>query len=129
MNKIILIGNLTKKPEVEITNSGTEYSRLTVACRRRMPNEQGEYDSDFISCIAWKSNAKFIYKYFNKGDKIALTGTLQVRNYEDNGTKKYISEVVISEVEFVQPPRTKGTEEPKDDDLQPIDGEQETLPF
>lgn len=129
MNKVILIGNLTKKPEVEKTANGTDYSRLTVACRRRVQNDKGEYDSDFISCIAWKSNATFIAKYFNKGDKIALTGTLQVRAYEENGTKKYISEVIVQEVEFVQPPKTKVAEEPKDDDLRPIDGEQETLPF
>ena len=126
MNKIILIGNLTKKPEIETTNNGTNFARLTVACRRRIANDKGEYDSDFISCIAWKSNADFICKYFDKGDKIALTGTLQVRQYEDNGVKKYISEVIVSEVEFVQPPKNK-SDSPKDDGLKPI--EDETLPF
>lgn len=128
MNKIILIGNLTKKPEIEKTNSGTEYSRVTIACRRKVANEQGQHETDFISCIAWKSVATFMSKYFDKGDKIGIVGTLQTRNYEDAGVKKYISEVIIGEVEFVSSQRTK--EEPKDDGLKEIDKpDDERLPF
>lgn len=125
MNKVVLIGRLTKDVNIENTANGTKYTRLTVACKRKVKNENGEYESDFISCIAWKSNAEFINKYFKKGSEIALCGTLQTRSYEDDkGIKRYIAEVVVAEVDFVGTPKK---EEPKDD-LQPLDTN-EKLPF
>lgn len=101
MNSVNLIGNLTKEIELKKTNSNVSVCSFTLAVRKNYKNEKGEYDTDFISCIAWKQSAEFISKYANKGDKIAVTGSIQVRSYEkQDGTKQYITEVVCNNVEI-----------------------------
>ena len=129
MNKSILIGRLTKTPELKTTASGTSVCSFTIAVNRRFKNADGNYDADFINCVAWRQQAEFICKHFVKGSGMALCGSIQTRNYtKDDGDKVYITEVVVDEVSFVGGKKdetaTNSAEDldgylpmPKDDDL------------
>ena len=101
MNKAILVGNLTKEPEQRTTSSGIAVTSFTVAVRRRYKDADGNYQADFVNCVAWRSTAEFVAKYFTKGSRIGVVGTIQTRTYNDqNGNKRYVTEVVADEVEF-----------------------------
>lgn len=129
MNKAILVGNLTKDPELTTTQSGINVARFTVACQRKYTNENGERDCDFINCVAWRTSAEFIHKYFKKGNKIGIVGTIQTRSYDaEDGTKRYVTEVVVEESEFVQSKRDDGSQaENSKPELTPVDDD--NLPF
>lgn len=102
MNSVQLVGNLARDPELRKTNSGISVCTFTVACQRRFKNDNGQYDADFINCVAWRQTAEFVQKYFIKGNKIGLIGTLQTRSYDaQDGSKRYVTEVVVDNVEFV----------------------------
>ena len=102
MNKTVLLGRLTKNPEVRHTQNNTVYATFTIAVRRKYQKE-GEQDADFINVIAWNKTAEFVSMYFKKGMQIALSGRLQTRSYDANdGTKRYVTEVVAEEVEFAE---------------------------
>ncbi len=104
MNKVILIGNLARDPEVATTASGVTYCRFSIAVQRSFANADGEREADFINCVAWRQTADFVGKYFKKGSKMALSGSIQSRTYEGtDGTKKYATEVSVENVEFVGP--------------------------
>ena len=110
MNQIALVGNLTKDPETRTTNNGNKVCNFTVACRRRVKNASGGYDSDFINCVAWRQTAEIVAQYFSKGSKIALTGSLQTRTYDaQDGSKRHVTEVLVDGVEFVQPKAQNGS--------------------
>lgn len=129
MNKVILIGNLTRDPELTTTTSGVEICRFSMAVQRRFKNAEGEYEADFLNCVAWRKTAEFVHQYFAKGKKIAVVGNLQSRSYEaQDGTKRYVTEVVADEVEFVERKgdSTGGTQKTVEK-LEPI--EDDTLPF
>ena len=101
MNKAILSGRLTKDPEHRTTPNGVSVTTFTVAVNRRYKDEAGKYQADFINCIAWRSTADFISKYFQKGSGIGIVGSIQSRSYDDkNGNRRYVTEVVAEEVEF-----------------------------
>lgn len=103
MNKCILIGRLAKEPEVKNTSSQTPMCKFVVAVDRKFKDQNGEKQTDFISCIAWRQTATFISSYFHKGSRIAVVGSIQIRNFEDNnGEKVYLTEVVVDEAEFVE---------------------------
>ena len=101
MNKTVLLGRLTKDPEVRYTQTNnTMVVNFTLAVNRRFAKE-GEQQADFINIIAWKSTAEFVSKYFKKGQQVAVAGRLQTRNYDDkDGKKVFITEVVAEEVYF-----------------------------
>ena len=102
MNKIMLIGRLTKDPELRYTQSGTAVASFTLAVDRRFPNQNGELEADFINCVAWNKSAEFVANYFHKGKQMALEGRLQVRSYEGNdGQRRWVTEVVAEQIEFV----------------------------
>lgn len=102
MNKVILIGNITKDIELKTTAGGTSVATFTVACQRNYKNAEGRYETDFINCVAWKNTADFLSKYFGKGSSIAVTGRMQTRSYEaQDGGKRYVTEVIVEETEFV----------------------------
>lgn len=101
MNKAILVGNLVKDPEHKTTPNGISVTTFTVAVQRRMKNAEGRYDADFINVVAWRSTADFVAKYFQKGSRIGVVGSIQSRSYDDkNGNKRYVTEVAADEVEF-----------------------------
>jgi len=102
MNKVILMGRLTKDPEVKQTPSNIAVCSFTVACDRRFKTQNGERQTDFISCVAWRQQATLLGNYFHKGSRIAVVGTLQSRSYDDqSGQKRYVTEVVVDEIEFI----------------------------
>lgn len=101
MNTVILMGRLTKNPELRQTQSGTDVTQFTIAVNRRYKDGSGEYPTDFINCVAWRRTAEFIARYFAKGAMIAVTGTLQTRKYTDNqGAERTATEVVVDNAEF-----------------------------
>ena len=101
MNTVILMGRLTKNPELRQTQSGTDVTQFTIAVNRRYKDGSGEYPTDFINCVAWRQTAGFISKYFAKGAMIAVTGTLQTRKYTDKqGAERTATEVVVDNAEF-----------------------------
>ena len=102
MNKVVLVGNLARDPELRTTQGGIAWCSFTVACNRRFVNQQGTREADFINCVAWRQTAEFVHKHFIKGNKIGLVGTLQTRSYDaQDGSKRYVTEVLVDEVEFV----------------------------
>lgn len=101
MNKAILMGRLTKEPELKSTQNGISRCSFTLAVDRRFKNADGERETDFINCTAWRSTAEFITNYFRKGQRIAVVGSIQVRSYEtDAGERRYITEVIAEESYF-----------------------------
>lgn len=102
MNKVSIVGRIARNLELKTTQSGIATLNLTVACQRKVKNANGQYDSDFINCVAWRQTAEFIAKHFTKGERIGLTGTIQTRTYDtQDGSKRYVTEVVVDNVEFV----------------------------
>lgn len=106
LNKAILIGRITKEPELKSTPQGTSVLSFNIACQRNF-KQDGEYKSDFINCVAWREKAEFISKYFGKGDLISVDGMIQTRSYESDGKKVYVTEVIAHEVGFVESKKEK----------------------
>ena len=102
MNKVILMGRLTRGVETRYTQTtNTMVAGFTLAVNRRITNKDGERQADFINVVAWSKTAEFCSKYFKKGQQVLVVGRLQTRTYEDDkGTKHYITEVVAEEVYF-----------------------------
>ena len=119
MNKVILIGRLTKDPEIKLTQNQTKLCQFTIAVDRRFKDKDGNRQADFINCLAWKQTADFIQKYFHKGNKIGVTGSIQVRSYANkDGQTVYVTEVVVDEAEFVESSNKSGSaQEPSDPEL------------
>lgn len=102
MNKAILMGRLTKNPELRQTPNGVAVVSFTLAVDRRFKSQSGERETDFIPMIAWRQQAEFIAKYFKQGSKMVAVGSIQVRSYDKNGERRYITEVVVDEVYFAE---------------------------
>lgn len=102
MNKCALVGNLVRDPELTQTQSGISVCRFTIAVSRNFTNTNGERDADFINVVTWRGLAENCGKYLVKGKKVALSGQIQTRSYDDkNGEKRYVTEVVADDVEFI----------------------------
>lgn len=113
MNKAILIGRLTKRPELKSTMSGVSVATFTVAVNRRFKNADGNYDADFINCVAWRQQAEFLCKFFEKGSQIGVVGSIQTRNYEGtDGKTVYVTEVACDEIHFVGAKKESQSEMP-----------------
>ena len=103
MNKVILIGNLTREPELSTTASGVAMCRLGIAVNRNYTNSEGNRETDFFNITAWRNLAERCGKYLHKGTKIAVTGSLQMRTFESNGEKRYATDIIAEDVEFLSP--------------------------
>lgn len=105
MNKCTLVGRLTKDPEIRYSQgeNTTATARFSVAVNRRFKNAEGNYDADFINCVAFGKTAEFLEKYFKKGMAIGLTGHIQTGSYTNkDGQKVYTTDVIVEETEFVE---------------------------
>ena len=129
MNKIALLGNLTRDPERKNTTNGTAVTTFTIAVQRKYKNQSGEYEADFINCVAWRALADLIANSFSKGSKIALTGSVQTRSYDDNGKKRYATEVVVEEIDFLEKKKASAPTKPANDDYDLIPVDDAELPF
>ena len=102
-NKVILMGRLTSDPELKQSQNGTSVTSFNLAVDRRFSKEGQTKQTDFITIVAWKQTAEFICKYFGKGQAMLVCGELQTRSWTDNnGNKRYTTEVVASEVTFCE---------------------------
>ena len=107
MNKAILIGRLTKDPELRTTPTGRNVCQFSVAVSRNFTNANGEREADFINCVVWDKQADNLVKYQKKGNQIAVEGRIQTRNYDDkDGKKVYVTEILASNISFLD---SKGT--------------------
>lgn len=136
MNKVFLIGNLTRDPELTETPSGVAVCRFSIAVSRNYTDASGERQTDFFNCTAWRGLGETIAKYCNKGNKVAVGGSIQLRNYEDNqGIKRQAVDIIVNDVEFLTPksvddsvdeiPKKGGTKKPT---LTAMDGDDD-IPF
>lgn len=110
-NKVILIGNMTADPELKQTTSGTSVCSFSIAVNRRFAKaDQGQQNVDFINIVTWRQQAEFVSRYFKKGNPILICGQIQTRTWSDNqGQKRYATEVVADEVSFVAPASAQGS--------------------
>lgn len=117
MNKVVLIGRLTAKPELRFTSSNVGFTRFTIAVNRQYSGQDKKRDADFINVVAWRKQAETICKYFDKGNLIAVEGRLQTSNYDDkDGNKRYTVDVALDNFEFIESKKQDiKKEEPKDD--------------
>jgi len=99
MNKAILIGNLTKDPELKITPNGTPVCTFRIA----VPRPYKRDETDFLSIVTWRGTAENCAKFLTKGRKVGVVGYIQTREYDNNGQRRYITEIVADEVEFLTP--------------------------
>ena len=125
MNKVILMGRLTKDPEVKYTQQNVAVARYSIAVARRF-QQKGQPEVDFINCIAFGKQAEFAQKYLNKGKQIAITGGIQVHTWEnENGQKQWSTEVIVEEQYFADS-KAKETEE---NGFDTVDENDDDLPF
>ena len=102
MNRVFLIGRLTRDPELRYTGNNTPVASFTVAVDRTFTNQSGEREADFIPVVIWRKQAENVKNYIGKGSQVAVEGRLQVRSYDDqNGQKRYVTEVVADNVQFL----------------------------
>lgn len=128
MNKTFFIGNLTKDPELTETANGIKICRFTIAVNKPF----GDRRTDFIPCVAWRGLAENVAKHVKKGNRVAVSGELSTRTYDDaQGTKRYAFDIVASDVEFLSPRSSEETEAINKDlkpQLQPFDDDSD-IPF
>ena len=102
MNKVFLIGRLTRDPELRYTGNNTPVASFSLAVNRNFTNQQGEREADFFNITVWRKQAENVKNYLSQGSQVAVEGRLQTRNYEDkDGQKRYVTEVVADNVEFL----------------------------
>ncbi|QYC52404.1 putative single-stranded DNA-binding protein [Solobacterium phage SMO_1P] len=114
INNVVLVGRLTKDIELRKTQSGLSVASFTVACDRRLSQEQknnGEQSADFISCVAWRGSADFLGKYARKGDTVGVEGRIQTRNYDRDGQRVYVTEVLANSVNLLHSKQTAQSQE------------------
>lgn len=132
MNKVMIIGNVTRDPELKSTQSGMSVCTFNVAVSRKLTQEQkqaGAQGADFFNVVAWRGTADACAKYLSKGKKVAVSGRLQTRSYDAaDGSKRHVTEIVAEEVEFLSPREDSGYTPYSEADIEPV-GSDEALPF
>ena len=138
MNKTVLIGRLTKDPEIRYLTSGTAVTTFTLAVSRNFANQQGDKQADFIPIVVWRNLAENCAKYLAKGRLVAVLGRIQTRSYDGkDGQKRYATEVVADEVQFLdgssgrqaQPTQPNISDDESLEGFRVIEGEEDELPF
>ncbi|GER67320.1 single-stranded DNA-binding protein [Weizmannia acidilactici] len=104
LNRVVLVGRLTRDPDLRYTPSGVAVATFTLAVNRTFTNQQGEREADFINCVVWRKQAENVANYLKKGSLAGVDGRLQTRNYEaQDGRRVYVTEVVADSVQFLEP--------------------------
>lgn len=141
LNRVILIGRLTRDPELRYTPSGVAVAQFTLAVDRPFTNQQGEREADFIPIVTWRKLAETCANYLSKGRLTAVEGRIQVRNYENNeGRRVYVTEVVADNVRFLESKKEQEPQEkynpfgdpfhdPFENEEKPIEFSDDDLPF
>lgn len=106
MNRLVLVGRLTKDPELKYTQSNKAVATFTVAVNRQFKNANGETEADFINCVIWGKPAENLSRYMKKGGQVGVDGRIQTRNYQaEDGSRKYVTEVIAENVQFLESKR------------------------
>ena len=127
LSQTIIIGRTTKEPEFRQTQNGVSVATFTIACDRNFKNAQGEKEADFFNIVCWRGLAETVGRYLGKGRLVAVSGRLQNRSYEaKDGTKRYITEIVASEVQFLDRAKDAEQQQPLWEEVEIDDSE---LPF
>ncbi|AYP68795.1 helix-destabilizing protein [Bacillus phage vB_BpsM-61] len=153
LNRVVLVGRLTKDPELRFTPSGVAVANFTLAVNRAFSNAEGEREADFINCVVWRKPAENVANYLKKGSLAGVDGRIQTRSYDNNeGRRVFITEVVAESVQFLEPKgsqqkpsgqggqgsrpgndysnqRANFNEDPFANDGKPIDISDDDLPF
>ncbi|EPE5677921.1 single-stranded DNA-binding protein [Listeria seeligeri] len=104
MNRVVLVGRLTKDPDLRYTPAGAAVATFTLAVNRPFKNGQGEQEADFIQCVVWRKPAENVANFLKKGSLAGVDGRVQTRNYEGNdGKRVYVTEIVAESVQFLEP--------------------------
>lgn len=148
LNRVVLVGRLTKDPELRYTSGGKAVATFTLAINRTYTNQQGEREADFIQCVVWKRLAENVANYLKKGSLAGIDGRLQTRNYENQqGQRVYVTEIICESVQFLdsknsnnnanqsqqdqqyQQKKNENFRDPFQNEGQPIDISDDDLPF
>ena len=125
LNKVILMGRLTRDPELKSTPQGVSTCSFSIAVDRNFVRQGEERKADFINCVAWRQTAEFIPRYFKKGNMVALEGSIQTRSWDDDGKNRYATEVIVSQVYFAESKKDGTSPMPE----VPSMGQDDDLPF
>ena len=119
MNRVNLLGRITKDIELKETENNVKYTRFSIAVNRNYKNEDGEYEADFFNVIAWRKTAEIISEHFNKGSRIAISGKLQMNKYTDkDGNERTSVEIVAEDIDFID--KKKDREEAPAEEGNPV---------
>jgi len=135
LNKICLVGRLTKEPELKYLQNGTAVTTFNLAINRTFKNKNGKREADFINIVVWRKQAENVANYTHKGSLVAVAGRIQTRSYEGkDGQRRYITEVVAEEVHFLDSKKQSNNSNYSSssdlpDGLYSIDGDEDDLPF
>lgn len=159
INRVVLVGRLTKDPDLRYTSSGVAVANFTIAVNRPFTNQQGDREADFINCVIWRKPAENLANYMSKGSLIGVDGRIQTRSYDGNdGKRVYVTEVVADSVQFLesrssnkgsstdggqgsgsnqprqdqnqqQPSQNQSNQNNQSENLEPIDISDDDLPF
>jgi single stranded DNA-binding protein (ssb) len=111
INRVVLVGRLTKNPELRYTPNGVAVASFTIAVNRPFSNQQGEHEADFIPVVVWRKQAENAANFLTKGSLTGVDGRIQTRNYENNeGRRVYVTEVIADSVQFLEPKGARHTE-------------------
>ncbi|HHB0486626.1 TPA: single-stranded DNA-binding protein [Staphylococcus aureus] len=112
LNRVVLVGRLTKDPELRTTPSGVSVATFTLAVNRTFTNAQGEREADFVNCVVFRRQADNVNNYLSKGSLAGVDGRLQSRNYENQeGRRVFVTEVVCDSVQFLEPKNTNDSQQ------------------
>ncbi|MBX0319780.1 single-stranded DNA-binding protein [Shouchella clausii] len=104
LNRVVLVGRLTRDPEMRYTPNGVAVANFTLAVNRPFTNQQGERDADFINCVVWRKPAENVSSFLQKGSLAGVDGRVQTRSYENNeGKRVFVTEIVAESVQFLEP--------------------------
>lgn len=130
MNKCVLIGRLTRDPELRYTQTGLAVANFTLAVDRPFTGQGGKREADFVNCVAWKGQAEALAEHIGKGEQIAIEGRLQIRSYTDkNNVDRKVAEIVCNHVKFLGSRKDKAAKEPATDATEEDMFPEQDLPF
>ena len=114
VNRVVLVGRITREPETQTTNTGVPYVRFTLAVNRPFKDQNGERPADFINCIAWRQQADFMKNFVHKGNQLAVEGRIQTNSYQDaNGNNRQAFDVLVESVSNLEPASKNDTYQPQ----------------
>lgn len=135
INRVILVGRITKDPELRTTQSDLSVCSFTLAVNRQFKSKEGENEADFIQCVVWRKQAENLVKYIKRGNMIGVDGRVQTRTYDNNeGVRQYVTEIVCDSIQFLETNKQDSQPHTKDNSQQGgqvrnIDISDDNLPF